>query len=83
MQLVHLAVTVGPSRLPQMSGLPDDVEVEDDVELDVAPPVPLDVPPHRLVLGTQSWSCSPLAPDSAMQLRSAAQACFIEQSGAQ
>jgi hypothetical protein len=78
MQLVHLAVTVGPSRLPQTSGLP-----LDELLLVVAPPpVPLD-PPHTLVVGIQTWSCSPLAPETMLQVSPDGHVALLVQVGAQ
>jgi hypothetical protein len=79
LQLPQPAVTSGPWRLPHVSELPLEVEVELelDEELDIEPP-------HTSVLGMQSWSWSPLAPETAMQLRSEEQARALpEQSGAQ
>jgi hypothetical protein len=74
-QLEHLAVIVGPSRLPQMLGLPLD-------ELLVAPP-PVPLEPHTLVLGMHTWSCSPFAPATMVQLWSEGHVALLVQVGAQ
>lgn len=71
LQLVQLAVTVGPSRLPQTSELPDDEEalvldVDDDDEDEEEVAVP---PPHTLVRGTHSSTCWPSADVSMVHAR--------------
>jgi hypothetical protein len=81
LQLVHAAVTSGPRRLPQTSGLPLELEELADVELDDVVPEP---PPHTLVLGTQSSSCEPFEPATIVHVRSDEHALAVaEQSGAQ
>jgi hypothetical protein len=80
MQLVQLAVIVGPSRLPQMSGLP--LDELDELLVVAPPPVPLD-PPHTLVLGTHTWSCSPFAPETMLQLWSEGHVVLLAQVGVQ
>jgi hypothetical protein len=91
LQPLHDAVTLGPSRLPQVS-LVMPLELELDVALELPPVLALVLvlelvvvvpPPHTLATGTQTWSCDPSAPETWVQARSGEQACAIEQSGAQ
>ena len=81
-QAVQQACTSGPSRLPHVS-LPLLLELLDGAAppMPPAPPAPTE-PPQTLVCGTQSCTCWPSAPLTAVQARPAAQGA-VEQSGAQ